>query len=226
MSLQFWKLHGYTCIFQSVNEESLKILHEYVASLHTHRTYSLQPIDLIFYIRNPNNHKGKLCQYKPHTWLRQCIQLPASISKGCWFKCKLAYCCVLWAKNVTHLCLNLKCCQLLAKKAVFMSTKNIVKINGYHYVIERLFLNSIYKDNPNIQNSLPYNIHVSKLLYSFMVQIQNFLFDWKLHIVETLAAHHSGPVSIPVIGKWDGTWMWSQGWSGGFSQSTSNSCPQ
>lgn len=141
MSYQFGKLPTYTCtcIFQSVNEESLKILHEYVASLHTHRTYSLQPIDLTFYIRNPNNHEGKLCQYEPHTWLIQLIQLPTSISKDCWFKCKIAYWCVLWAKNITHFCLNLISCQLLAKKVVVMSTRNIVKINGYHYVTEILF---------------------------------------------------------------------------------------
>lgn len=46
--------------FQLINEESLKTLHEYVASLHGHRHHALQPVDLIFYIRNTNNSKGNI----------------------------------------------------------------------------------------------------------------------------------------------------------------------
>ncbi|KAL4233988.1 hypothetical protein ACF0H5_005643 [Mactra antiquata] len=43
---------------RSVNEESLKTLHEYVGSLQTQQSYTQQPIELSFYIRDPNNNKG------------------------------------------------------------------------------------------------------------------------------------------------------------------------
>ncbi|XP_060608555.1 T-cell activation inhibitor, mitochondrial-like [Ruditapes philippinarum] len=43
---------------RSVNEHSLKILHEYVAELKTQQSYSTKPIDVIFYIRDPNNKKS------------------------------------------------------------------------------------------------------------------------------------------------------------------------
>lgn len=42
---------------RSVNEESLKILHEYVSSLKTRQSLTKQPINLVFYIRDPNNQK-------------------------------------------------------------------------------------------------------------------------------------------------------------------------
>lgn len=42
---------------RSVNEESLKVLHEYVSSLKSDRAHSAQPIELIFYIRSPENQK-------------------------------------------------------------------------------------------------------------------------------------------------------------------------
>lgn len=42
---------------RSVNEESLKILHQYVSSLKNHQSYRSQPIELVFYIRDPNNHR-------------------------------------------------------------------------------------------------------------------------------------------------------------------------
>ncbi|XP_045194149.2 T-cell activation inhibitor, mitochondrial-like isoform X2 [Mercenaria mercenaria] len=41
-----------------VNEHSLKILHEYVANLKTQQSYTRKPIDLVFYIRDPNNQKS------------------------------------------------------------------------------------------------------------------------------------------------------------------------
>lgn len=43
---------------RSVNEESLKILHQYVASLKNEQSYRSQPIELVFYIRDPNNKKS------------------------------------------------------------------------------------------------------------------------------------------------------------------------
>lgn len=54
--------------FQSVNEESLKILHEYVAALKTHQSLTRQPIDLVFYIRDPNNQRSKLDKYNKRYW--------------------------------------------------------------------------------------------------------------------------------------------------------------
>ncbi|KAH3849886.1 T-cell activation inhibitor, mitochondrial-like [Dreissena polymorpha] len=40
---------------RSVNEESLKQLHEYVASLQANRSLTLQPVDLVFYVRSQAN---------------------------------------------------------------------------------------------------------------------------------------------------------------------------
>lgn len=43
---------------RSVNEQSLKILHEYVASLQTNQPSHIQPTELVFYMRSPDKQKA------------------------------------------------------------------------------------------------------------------------------------------------------------------------
>ena len=48
------------CLFKNVNEQSLKQLHEYVTSIQADRSYSLQPVDLVFFIRPTNTQSGMM----------------------------------------------------------------------------------------------------------------------------------------------------------------------